>query len=295
MDLDLRLVRYFTAVVEHGGFGRAAAALHIAQPSLSRQIQRLEHQLGARLFDRTPQGVSLTGAGEEFLPYARKLLTTAHRAALATRAAPAGTLVIGHVGDLVVTPAVRELRRRHPNALVRTRHLDWQELDALASRRVDALVTRLPLPRTADKLRVTTLYDEPRVAILPLGHRLADKDRIDLADLSDEELVACEYSPTMWGTPSPAEAGFGPAPEPAGAEDSFEDKLELIASGYSVAVLPAGDRRSTLRSDVVAVPLSGIEPCRVVAATHADDHSPLAEAFHEAAAQTLRPRRPPRR
>ncbi|HXO23759.1 MAG TPA: LysR family transcriptional regulator, partial [Streptosporangiaceae bacterium] len=59
-DLDLRLVRYFTMVAEHRHFGRAAAALHLAQPSLSRQIQRLEQQLGARLLDRTPQGSQLT-------------------------------------------------------------------------------------------------------------------------------------------------------------------------------------------------------------------------------------------
>lgn len=284
MDLDLRLVRYFTAVVEHGGFGKAAAGLHVAQPALSRQIQRLEHQLGARLFDRTPQGISLTAAGEEFLPYARTLLTTAERASQAVRAAPAGALVIGHVGDLVITPAVRELRRRHPGALVRTRHLEWRDVDALAEHRVDALVTRLPLPHTTDELRVTVLYDEPRVAVLPLGHRLAGKESLDLADLADEGLVACRYSPAMWGTPLPTRAG----PSAVSGEDSFEDKLELVASGHSVAVLPAGERRSTLRTDLVTVPLDGIEPARVVAATHADDRSPLANSFHDAAARLLR-------
>ncbi|WP_370368392.1 LysR family transcriptional regulator [Catenulispora sp. GP43] len=279
MDLDLRLVRYFTAVVEHGGFGKAAAAVHVAQPALSRQIQRLEHELGARLFDRTPQGVSLTAAGEEFLPYARTLLTTAQRAAQAVRAAPAGTLVIGHVGDLVVTPAVRELRRRHPGALVRSRHLEWRDLDALAQHRVDALVTRLPLPQAAGGLRVTVLYDEPHVAVLPRSHRLAGKDSLDLADLADERLVPCRYSPAMWGTPIPTAAG----PPAVSGEDSFEDKLELVAGGHSVAVLPAGERRSTLRTDLVTVPLHGIEPSRVVAATRAEDDSALAESFHEAA------------
>src|SRR5579863_9589451 len=58
VDLDLRLVRYFTVVAGHRHFGRAAAELRVAQPSLSRQIRRLEQQLGARLLDRTPQGTS---------------------------------------------------------------------------------------------------------------------------------------------------------------------------------------------------------------------------------------------
>ena len=286
MDLDLRLVRYFTAVAEHEGFGRAAAALHVAQPALSRQIQRLEHQIGARLFDRTPHGASLTEAGQQFLPYARTLLTTAERGAQAARSAPAGRLVIGHVGDLTITPAVRELRRLHPDALIRTRHLDWRELDALPEHRVDALVTRLPLPMTRDRLRITALYDEPRMAVLPASHRLAGKDSITLDDLADQDLVACAYTPTIWGTPQPGPPGSA-LPEGPAADDDFEDKLELIAGGHSVAVLPAGEHRRAARPGLVTVPLSGLEPCRVVAATRADDDSPLANAFHQAMAQTL--------
>lgn len=142
-DLDLRLVRYFTVVAEHLNFGRAATALHLAQPSLSRQIQRLEDQLGVRLFDRTPQGSRLTKAGEAFLPQAQTLLHTAHQATLTARAAvPPRAIAIGYVEDLIVTPAVRELRRRHPDAEVRTRHLGWQDTHALPERRVDALVAR---------------------------------------------------------------------------------------------------------------------------------------------------------
>ncbi|WP_280435427.1 LysR family transcriptional regulator, partial [Nocardia carnea] len=85
-DLDLRLVRYFTVVAEHLNFARAAAELHIAQPSLSRQIQRLEDVLGVRLLERTTQGSRLSAAGAAFLPRAQELLHIAHRAA---RAAPA--------------------------------------------------------------------------------------------------------------------------------------------------------------------------------------------------------------
>ena len=76
-DLDLRLVRYFTVVAEQRHFGRAAAILLIAQPSLSRQVRRLEQQLGVRLLDRTPQGTRLTEAGEVFLPRTKSLLPSA--------------------------------------------------------------------------------------------------------------------------------------------------------------------------------------------------------------------------
>ena len=83
VDVDLRLVRYFVTVADHRHFGRAATALRVAQPSLSRQIRRLEQQLGARLLDRTPQGSRLTEAGEVFLPAAKALLRSAARAVAA--------------------------------------------------------------------------------------------------------------------------------------------------------------------------------------------------------------------
>lgn len=123
-DLDLRLVRYFTAVAEHLNFARAAEELRVAQPSLSRQVQRLENTLGVRLLERTTQGSRLTAAGAAFLPEAQRLLHGARNAVLTARAAaPARTITIGYVDDLVVTPAVRGLRRRHPDAHVQTRHL----------------------------------------------------------------------------------------------------------------------------------------------------------------------------
>src|ERR1700754_3507932 len=128
IDLDLRLVGYFVVVAEQRHFGRAAATLRVAQPSLSRQIRRLEQQVGARLLDRTPRGTRLTEAGETFLPQARELLRTAARAVASVRSAAGhGPFTVGYITSLIVTPAVRELRRRHPEADVRTVHLSWNE------------------------------------------------------------------------------------------------------------------------------------------------------------------------
>jgi DNA-binding transcriptional LysR family regulator len=99
-DLDLRLVRSFTVVAEHRHFGRAAAALRVAQPSLGRQIRRLERQVGARLLDRTPQGSRLTEAGEVFLPCATALLRSADRAAGRARAAAEPSrITVGFTGS----------------------------------------------------------------------------------------------------------------------------------------------------------------------------------------------------
>src|ERR1700728_2891645 len=113
-DLDLRLVRSSTVVAEHRHSGRAAATLHLAQPSLSRQIRRLEQQLGARLLDRTPQGSKLTEAGEVFLPAARALLRSAARATAETRAAAQPSrITIGYTVGLIVTPADADVQEMH--------------------------------------------------------------------------------------------------------------------------------------------------------------------------------------
>src|SRR5271170_5874680 len=110
VDLDLRLVRYFVTVADHRHFGRAAAALRVAQPSLSRQIRRLEQQIGARLLDRTPQGTRLTEAGEVFLPRAKALLRSATQAAAQARAAAQPSrIAIGYTTGMIITHAVREL------------------------------------------------------------------------------------------------------------------------------------------------------------------------------------------
>jgi DNA-binding transcriptional LysR family regulator len=286
VDLDLRLVRYFTVVASHRHFGRAAADLRVAQPSLSRQIRRLEQQLGARLLDRTTQGTQLTEAGEVFLPRAKALLRSAAQAAASARAAAQPSrITIGYTASIIINPAVRELRRRHPDAEVHTVHLPWNEpREALLDHRVDAVVTRLPLQ--TDGLRVTTLYDEPRVLLIPLDHRLAGKESVTLDDIADEPIPRLpdaawnaywRIDPRPDGTPAPD----GPL------VNAVEDKLELIAAGQAVAIVSAGLGGDRLHPDVTTIPLEGVEPCHVVLATRASDHSLLVTAFRKSAEDHL--------
>jgi len=290
-DLDLRLVRYFAAVAEHQNFGRAADALHVAQPSLSRQIQRLERQVGVRLLDRTPQGSRLTEAGQVFLPHAHSLLRSAHQAAGLARAAGApGTITIGYVGDFVITPAIRDLRRQHPDAEIRTRHLDWHDAPtALPNHQVDALIARQPFPFETDPLHITVLYDEPRVLVVPTTHHLAGRQTISLQDFADEPLVRYPGTDTAWSAFWRLEPRPDGRPAPTGpVVETFEDKLECVADGRAVAILPAGDKRSTLRDDLTSIPIVGIEPCRVVLATRKNERSHLVKAFRRSASERLR-------
>ncbi|MCV7136573.1 LysR family transcriptional regulator [Mycobacterium hodleri] len=284
-DLELRLVRYFTVVAEQLNFGRAAAELHLAQPALSRQIQRLENRLGVPLFDRTPRGTRLTEAGAAFLPEAQALLRAARRAALTARAhAPAGNVVVGYVEDLVVTPAIRDLRRRHPHATIGTRHLECHDGAMLAEGRVDVLVTRAPLPHPADDVHVTVLYEEPRMLVLPADHRLAGRASVSLQDFAGGLTVYCSHGAPRSIYPTDA------ASVPEGpVVVSFEDRLELVASGLAVAVVPVGDRRSSLRADLASVPIEDVPASEVVVVTRIGDANPLVAEFVQAAQAHLVP------
>lgn len=286
-DLDLRLVRYFTAVAEHRHFGRAAEALRIGQPSLSRQIRRLEQQVGVRLFDRTPKGTSLTEAGEVFLPSARALLRSAEEATARSRAAgQPRRITVGYTGNLVITAALREVRRRNPGADVRARHLHWDEArQALLTYQVDAVVARAPMD--GEGLSVTVLYEEPRVVVLPVGHRLAGKESVSIEDIADE--------PVPRGGGDPLADAFwriDPRPDGAPAPDgpvvrTIEDKLEAVASGQAVAIVSALPGTPSPRADVTAVPLRDAEPGQVVLVTRAGDKRDLVVEFSNSARELL--------
>ncbi|MFF3517776.1 LysR substrate-binding domain-containing protein [Streptomyces sp. NPDC002573] len=282
---DLRLAWCFTVVAEYRHFGRAAEALHTTQPSLSRQIRRLEQQIGVSLFERAPQGNHLTEAGEAFLPLVTELLRAADRAAAGARAAARPRrITIGHTPGIIVTPAVRELRSSHPDAEVHIRQLTPDEpRPALLDHRVDAVVARQPFP--TDGLEVTPLYDEPRVLVVPLDHRLAGRASVTLADIADEPV------PKVRGADALASAFWRIDPRPDGRPapdgpliDAAADQFELIAGGQAVSISVA---TGTLRPDLTTVPLEGVEPSHVVLATRAHDRNPLVTAFRGFATSAL--------
>ncbi|GAA2470473.1 LysR family transcriptional regulator [Winogradskya humida] len=280
-DLELRLVRYFTAVAEHQTFAKAAAELHLAQPALSRQIQRLEKRLGARLLDRIPQGTRLTPAGKAFLPQAQALLQAALQAELTVRdQAALDRLTIGYAEDLVITPAVRELRHRHPAAEITTRHLSCRDVGALSDGRVDVLVARSPLPLPAADIRTTLLYEEPRMLVVPLGHPLADRTSVTSEELDAFPEAPCTYEMPGWTTYRLLGADVPMV-------ESYEDKLELVAGGQAIAVLPVGDRRTTLRPDLVTIPLENAPTSKVIIVSRKDDPNPMIKAFRQTAKSVL--------
>jgi DNA-binding transcriptional LysR family regulator len=142
VDLDLRLVRYFVVVAEELHFGRAAAKLHVSQPALSKQIRKLEDQLGVRLLVRDSRHVALTVRGEAFLLDARELLKLAER----MQQRPDGNRVrIAHIFELATSRDVADAySKARPEVTIVEHAMDSPaQLDALLENRLDVAILRL--------------------------------------------------------------------------------------------------------------------------------------------------------
>ncbi|KGC37821.1 LysR family transcriptional regulator [Burkholderia pseudomallei] len=152
MTFDLRQLRAFTTIAASGSLGRAADALHVTQPALSRILKRLEEQIGAPLFERHSKGVQLTAIGEALLPHATLLQHEAEHAREeidALRGLAKGTIKVGAVGSIasfVLPVALGRVLDRWPNLRVVIVEGVWDRLvDALLTHEIDiALSTRVP-------------------------------------------------------------------------------------------------------------------------------------------------------
>jgi DNA-binding transcriptional LysR family regulator len=280
VDVDLRKLRYFVAVAEELHFGRAAARLHIAQPVLSRQIRALEGELRAQLLVRDKRSTSLTEAGRQLLEDARPLLASASalRRRVATAARGTTTFTVAFMPGITVTDAVRALSSRHPDVTVELLRTTWDDqIEVLHDGRADVSVVRLPVDRRG--LSVRPLFREPRVAVLRSDHRLAGKESVLVGDLAGEHLLNDPDAVPEWRDVA-VELRDGTAPRRREFR-SVEEKLEHVATGRGIAVIPRSTSEYYTRPDVVHVPVEDLPPNEVCLAWVAARRSRLIFSFAE--------------
>ncbi|MGW6008064.1 LysR family transcriptional regulator [Streptomyces sp. NPDC055210] len=279
MDLDLRKLRYFVAVADRLHFGRAADELHIAQPVLSRQIRALEQDLDATLFTRDRHGVALTDAGRQLLADAGPLLASAHAVRRRVSAAARGSrrLMIGFRAGIPVIPAAHAFEARHPDVVVDVQRIEWDDqAPMLLDGRIDVGYVRLPIDETG--LRVIPLYAEPRVAVLPVGHRLAGKEEVTEADLAGE--------PLLWHADPSTQPTRRPHPNAGYLVRGVDETLEHVAAGRGISFLARSATVFYSHPEVVYVPIPDLAPEQVCLAVAASRTSPLVEDFFTAAQAT---------
>ncbi|MFG2054327.1 LysR substrate-binding domain-containing protein [Micromonospora sp. NPDC048930] len=282
-ELPLAQVHAFVVLAEELHFGHAAARLGIAQPPLSQQIRRLEDKVGHPLFSREAGRVTLTPAGHELLPAARRALTDLAGGLTAARAVGsgrAGRLRIGFAASLALTilpGLLRSFRQQFPDV-----HLDIREMTtapqiaALHDKIIDIGLLREP-PTDDTELGFRTVLDESFVAVLPATHPVAAHRTVRVGQLADSPFVLPPRTigPQLYDqiTGLCATAGFTPRIAQHAVE--WQTVCALVETGLGVSLAPASIRRLRFKG----VAFRRIEPgtvrTRVAVAWRKNDQNPL--------------------
>jgi DNA-binding transcriptional LysR family regulator len=260
--MELRHLRYFVAVAEHLNFGRAAQALHTAQPSLSQQIRQLERELGVRLFDRNKRYVELTEEGRRALGEARAILdrvgtlgeTMRHAAGMPSGPLRIGSIVASTIGVLpLLLPSYRD---RFPlvSFTIETLPID-EQLRALVERRIDVAILRGPIHDA--RIASRAIGSEELFAALNPAHRLAGRRRVPIAELNGSHLITVqtERAGGFVTEMTRALAGYGVRFSEITETPDLETCIALVACGMGVSVVSSIARSFVLRN-IVYRPLS---------------------------------------
>lgn len=260
--MEFRHLRCFVALAEELHFGRAAQRLAITQPPLSLNIQQLEASVGARLFERNSRGVSLTAAGDAFLPKATALLEQAAQAAREARDVGqglAGQLQIGFAGTVLyrgLPQVLRDFGAAHPKLRLALRELSSSEqLVELVHDRLDlGFVHTTRVPAGFSQILVSS---QPFVACVPSTHPLAGEAVLPLARLQGEAfaVVMRAVSPDYHDRILAACADAGFEPELAFELRHWLSVVSVIAQGLGVGLVPAALQQAGLPG-VVFLPLA---------------------------------------
>jgi LysR family nitrogen assimilation transcriptional regulator len=268
--MELGQLRTFLRVAELGSLSRAATALRIAQPALSRQIRLLEAELGVRLFERHGRGMVLSERGRDLLGHAGQIVNGVAelRAEAAERAAAlSGRVAIGlppTMCDLIAVPLVSALRAAHPALELRlvsgfTGHL----LDWLHRGEIELAVLYDPQPSRA--LRARPLLEEALHLIGPAGSGLSIGRAVPFAELAGERLLLPSHGHGLRRIVESCAATAGVRLSVPVEADSFATLRDLVQAGHGRTVLPLAALRGEIAAGrLCAAPLTEPVPRRVL-------------------------------
>jgi DNA-binding transcriptional LysR family regulator len=290
--VEMRHLRYFLAVAEELSFTRAAALLHISQPTLSQQIKALEKSVGTPLFHRGPGGPHLTPAGNALLEPARRAVvevTDGIRAAQETAHSRGGTLRVGfsHGATGKLTPSIlNACRRAMPEVQLVFRELPVGELyHGLIEDRLDVALTRLPL--NSERHAWTVLFEEPRLLAVAETHPLASAAIVNL-----EEILLLPM-PKLDGIPREISDYWllndyrnGERAHEQGSPVSTPGEIayQLLHNPSVVAIAPETVRQMPPIPWLHFLELPGIAVNKAVVASRQNDRRASVVAFHQVAA-----------
>jgi DNA-binding transcriptional LysR family regulator len=267
--MELRHLRYFLAVAEHGNFTLAAAELGIQQPPLSAQIHALEAELGVELFARTRTGSALTAAGEAFTPHARAAIAAADTAAREAQRAwrgEVGQVVVGFLSsafDSLLPKILKVFVAKWPGVKITPVEFSntAEGIDALRRGSYDFAIARPFLARgsASDDLAVLPLSDDRLTIVVSSSHRLAGHPQAEIGSLEHERFIMTpmeQREPRYWHAACAA-AGF--EPQVAATAQGMTTVTGMAAAGVGVGLVPQS-AASSPRRDIVFVPVVPLVP-----------------------------------
>ncbi|GLY08642.1 MULTISPECIES: LysR family transcriptional regulator [Actinoplanes] len=283
--MDLRQLEYFVAVAETASFTRAAERVHITQSGVSAQIKALEHELGARLFDRSGRSAQLTEAGSAALRYARAALDAAadlRDSIDDVFGLVRGRLAVGMVVGCEVTPlfdALAAFHHAHPDI-----ELELQEANSdLLVARVRTGSLDIALVGTAgeppEHLESHVIVKEPLVALTPPDSELATVGRLSVTGLSAYPMISLPKGTGIRDVLDQACAAQRVTPDIALVATSPNTVAGLARRGLGVAVL--SESMAAAYPDLTAVPIDGMDIPALLALVWQERSSPALAVFLE--------------
>ena len=248
--MELRHLRYFTAVVQWQGYREASRHLHVAQPAISQAVADLESELGVNLFLRNKRRVSLTPEGEVFHPEALLTLAQAQRAAESARRAArgeVGSLRLGFLGAAsyaFLPELVRQYRAQRPGVKITLRELTpTQQAQAFAKGEIDVGFTRTLSSEYERDYASRLLYRDPLLLAVPQASHIKGES-VSIARLANEPFVLFhrEGAPKVFDTITGLCNEHGFAPKVAQQPDLMQSVLTLVSAEAGVAIVPASAR-----------------------------------------------------
>ncbi|EFL23817.1 LysR family transcriptional regulator [Streptomyces himastatinicus ATCC 53653] len=286
--MDARQLEYFLAIVEHGGFSKAAAALHVAQPSLSQAMATLEADLGVALFHRVGRGVVLSEAGAELLEPSRRVL----RDLAAVRDTAAGLAGL-HGGTVEVatmpspgieplTTLIHRFAELHPSVTVSTQAAFTPDevVSLVRSGACELGLLGSASPVNPSGLDVLHVEDQPFVVVAAPGGAIEDGVTIRPADLAGQKLIASRTGSLMRSIVDDITATAGGSDtQIVTVVDHRTSILPLALTGVGVAVLPSSWTRLARRCGAAVAPLEPTAQLHVTMVSLPAHLTPAARAF----------------
>lgn len=283
--MELRHLRYFMAVADELNFTRAAERLHTAQPSLSQQIRDLEDEVGCPLFFRTKRYVALTDAGRVFYAETKQTLLQADRSlAMARKAAraEAGHIVIGFVpsAEVKIFPRVLPvLRARYPDIRVVLHSLSTpDQRTALQEESINVAFLRSIGPH--EELDEQVVLREPFVAVMPVGHPVADLESVSAEAFARYPFVGISEAeaPELLTAINSFSAAHRVSLNIVQRADNVLMALTLVGMGLGLAILP-DYVENLLIPNVTVRPINDHPRFDLVMASRKDNRSTVVKTF----------------